>query len=152
MSLEHADQCPTPSSSTLDCGADQAFCDAAVSFDPATGLLTIDEEIADATPGTVNAVLTINPGATNEATTNLVFIIVDPCEAHNAVTLAPLSGWATEIWITDEVTFTIDPATDLSHTTTPAGADCGAYTVELSLKDADGNDAPASASVTIEAY
>lgn len=96
-------------------------------------MLTINEEIADATPGQVDVSLTINPGATNEITTALVIQVVDPCEAHNAVTLAALSSWPSEIWITDEVVFTIDPSADLSHTTTPAGADCGAYTVDLLL-------------------
>jgi len=77
---------------------------------------------------------------------------VDPCEAHNAVTLAALSAWPTEIWITESVAFTIDPASDLSHVTTPAGADCGAYTVDLSLTDASGNAAPGTATITIDTY
>ncbi len=72
MSLEHDSSCPTPNGQSLVCGTNQAFCDAAVTFDPATGILTINEEIADATPGQVDATLTINPGQTNVATTALV--------------------------------------------------------------------------------
>jgi hypothetical protein len=54
------------------------------------------------------------------------------------VTLTEPASWAAAVWITDSETFAVVPADDLSQATTPAGADCGGYTVAFTLTNSVG--------------
>ena len=103
-------------------------------YDPATSILTLDGAIADGVTGDVTVTLTINGGEPNEQTATLTLTLIDPCVADVTITIGDL-GWATTMFVVDPETFTVDPAADLSHVTSPAGADCGAYTVEFALVD-----------------
>ena len=84
-------------------------------------------------------------------TTALTLDLIDPCVEDVTITIGDLSAWPATTFVTDPTTFAIDPATQLSHVTTPAGADCGAYTVEFAV--VDGADTPADAAfLTNNAY
>jgi len=133
-----SENCPAPATSSITCTDNQAWCDANLSFEPSTGILTVSGAIADGVVGTVDVSLTINEGEPNAVTTALTLDLVDPCEDFATVTLTQPSDWPTSIWITDAVTFAIDAATELSHVTAPVGADCGGYTVVFALTDSDG--------------
>lgn len=100
--------------------------------------MTLDGAISDGVVGSVDVSLLVNSGEPNAATFTFTLSLVDPCEADATVTMTQPSDWPTEIWITDAVIFAIDPTTELSHVTSPAGADCGPYTVEFALADSDG--------------
>lgn len=112
-------------------------------------MFRISAELADVgETGEVRAQLTINPGQVNEVVIVLTVVLADPCEGRNTVTLADNLGWVSEVWITTDNTFTVDPATQLSSVTDPAGASCGAYSVDFTVTDQNGNPAPASATIT----
>lgn len=94
--------------------------------------------------------MTINPNQVNEFILAPITIqLVDPCDGFNVVSLAEDLGFASEVWITTSNTFAIDPNTQLSSVSTPAGASCGSYTVEFTLVDQNGDPAPETATITV---
>jgi hypothetical protein len=125
--------CPPASAYTADCGANQAWCDSYLSFVPATGILTIGGTNEESFPATVDVSLAINEGEPNAVTVTLTLNLVDPCVNNVVVTLVDPTNWAAAVWITDSNTYAIDSSSALSHVTTPAGADCGGYTVSFAL-------------------
>ncbi len=127
------DSCPDVATSSIDCGDDSTWCTSYVSFSLETGLLTVGGTNTEEFPATVDVSLVLNDGEPNAATFTINLILVDPCVADATVTLTQPGDWATSLWITDSETFAIDPDTELSQATDPAGADCGGYTTTFTL-------------------
>jgi len=102
--------------------------------------LLLGEVAIESLTGLVDVSLLLNDGEPNAQTFNFQFTLVDPCADSTLVDIAIVkpTDWATEIWITDDETFALDPATEVSYTTTPpvtSPAACGPYTVVYSVAD-----------------
>ncbi len=132
MTLADAN-CPVVATSSIDCGANAAWCTSYVSFDVNTGILTVGGSNTESFPATVDVSLALNEAEPNAATFTITLTLIDPCVADATVTITQPGDWATSIWITDAEVFAIDPSTELAHVTDPAGADCGAYTTTFAL-------------------
>ena len=127
------DSCPDVATQSIDCGDASAWCTSYVAFDLTTGILTVSGTNTEEFPATVDVSLVLNEGEPNAETFTIELSLVDPCVADATVTLTQPGDWATSLWITDSATFAIDPDTELSQATDPAGADCGGYTTTFTL-------------------
>lgn len=81
----------------------------------------------------------------------LTLTVTDPCDGDTTITFDTTPSWNFTPYTTDDNSYTVNTA-DIVSTTSPAGADCGAYSVIFTLTDADGNPPPSTATISVTAY
>jgi len=153
------DLCDPFTGPVFTCAEDQTFCDNYFVWTADNGnedfyFVNVDAPIGAFT-GSLTAVGTVNQGLSNEVSFTLSLSVVDPCEARTTITLFSEGlDWDSLPWTTDDLTYAIVPTADddVTSTTNPPGADCGAYTIIFSLSDSDGNPPPETATITGSDY